>query len=107
MRFMEIMDFALDETGCAELRMDARFLSVIDGGSLQVIGLVCAKPLDLRVDFAQDHIRISSSTMPDEPVYGTITLCGIARLHSAKRFPEFSEHQKKKNDLFWSTAFQP
>lgn len=106
MRFVEIIDFLLDESGCANLRIDPRFRSVIEDGSLQLIGLVCAKPLDLRFDLAQDHIRITGPKVM-QPVSGTVTLCAIARGHSTKRFRLFSQRQKTKNDLFWSRAFQP
>lgn len=107
MRFMEILDFVLHRDGQARVPLDARFLEVIEPGTLQVVGLVCAKPLDLQVELAQDHIRISSAVKPSTPIPGNVTLCAIARGHRGRRFPEFSASQKHRNDLFWSTALQP
>lgn len=107
MRFMEICDFELDAGGECRVRIDPLFLEVVEPGSLQVIGLVCAKPLDLRAEFAQDHIRISSAPPPDAPTRGTVTVCAVARGHLGRRFPEFTADQKSRNEAFWASALQP
>ncbi len=107
MRFIEICDFELDVAGRSRVQVDPLFLEVIEPGTLQVIGLVCAKPLDLRAEFAQGHICISSTTPLDAPTRGTVTVCAVARGHHGRRFPEFTAAQKASNEAFWASALQP
>lgn len=106
MRFMEIMPFTLDRAE-ASLPIDPRFLAVIEPGSIQVIGLVCEKPLDVSAKVGQDHIRITSPMRAAYPISGTVTLSAIAKGRANSRLPQFTREQKARNDAFWLSAFKP
>lgn len=106
--FWEIMPFSMTRSPLI-LPIDPRYLGCIDRDTLRVCGLTFAAPLALRAEIVGDEIRISCETRCAcsewEHLSGCVTLSAAA-LHSAKRFPEFSDAEKFRNDAFWAKALQ-
>lgn len=89
-----------------EARLDPLWLECLDEtGGIEILSLhIEGDGESVRAFLHSDRITLQSQIASKQPRTARITVAGIARGHSGKRFPEFSRAQFERNQAFWASA---
>jgi hypothetical protein len=97
------------DSGHVEASVDSRYLETLDEReaceilSVHLDGRHQASLIETRVGRRSAVVRLT--VLPSRwPRVAVVTIAGIARHHSGRRFPEFTPEQMARNQAFWSSA---
>lgn len=98
--FVDIIRVPMDVTTRA-VPLDPLFLDACEPGSLVVTGAVPSRPVRVGASVVGDEVHLASD-LPAGHV--TLTVAGIRRGTTGRRFPRHSESEMEANRHFWGLA---
>jgi hypothetical protein len=101
-RFRDHLQLTIPPAGLV-LDLDPRFLAAIEPHSLRIVSLISDHPVTAAI--TGHAISISQiSNLQSQIISTTLTLSGIRRGFSGRRFPPFTRSQMQSNRLFYQLA---
>ena len=100
-RFEDVLRVGLTSEGLGRAKLDSRFISVCEPGSIEVVSLAPSIPVAVGAVVEDGMVVLTANCPGVSNSYVIVKVSGIRRGRNGVRFPQFTAEEFKRNTAFW------